>query len=295
MPSYAPMSTKGVALGEVTRALISKEAVELAPLPSPGFYSRLFVVWKTSGSWRPIISLSHLDLFLASSPFKMETVQSVLLSVRPGDWMVSIDLKEAYLQIPVHPDSRKYLRFVAFGRVYQFRALCFGLVLAPQVFARVMAPVSSILHSMGIRLSCYLDDWLIQSSSREAVLHNLQVVLNLCREFGIVVNPEKSNFVPSQRVLYLGTVLDSRSFVASPSPDRIARLLSLGEGFLSSIQQPAACWQSLLGTLSSLTHLVPGGWLRMRSLQFQLHRNWDRVEDSTLVPWTPACHLDLLW
>ena len=32
----------------------------------------------------------------------------------------------------------------------------------------------------------------------------------------------------------------------------------------------------------------------MRSLQFQRHRNWDRVEDSTLVPWTPACRLDLL-
>ena len=33
----------------------------------------------------------------------------------------------------------------------------------------------------------------------------------------------------------------------------------------------------------------------MRSLQFQLHRHWDRVEDSTLVSWTPACCLDLLW
>ena len=150
-------------------------------------------------------------------------------------------------------------------------------------------------HSVGIRLRRYLDDWLIQSSSREAVLHDLQVVLDLCREFGIVVNPEKSNFVPSQRVLYLGTVLDSQSFVASPSPDRIARLLSLGEGFLFSIQQPAACWQSLLGTLSSLTHLVPEGRLRMRSLQFQLHRNWDCVEDSTLVPWAPTRRLDPLW
>ena len=178
---------------------------------------------------------------LASSPFKMETIQSVLLSVRPGDWMVSIDLKEAYLQIPVHPDSLKYLRFVVFGRVYQFRALCFGFASAPQVFTQVMAPVSPILHSMGIHLRRYLDDWLIRSSSREAVLHDLQMVLNLCREFGIVVNPEKSNFVPSQRVLYLGTVLDSRSLVASPSPDWIARLLSLGEGFLSSVQQPAAC------------------------------------------------------
>ena len=115
MPSYAPMSTKGVALEEVTRALISKGAVELAPLPSPGFYSCLFVVWKTSRSWHPVIDLSHLNRFLTSAPFKMETAQSVFLSVRLGDWMVSIDMKEAYLQIPVHPDSRKYLRFVAFG------------------------------------------------------------------------------------------------------------------------------------------------------------------------------------
>ena len=41
--------------------------------------------------------------------------------------MVSIDLKDAYFQIPVHHDSRQFLRFVAFGVPYQFKALCFGL------------------------------------------------------------------------------------------------------------------------------------------------------------------------
>ena len=58
MSSYAPASIKGAVLEEVTLALITKGAVELAPLPSPGFYSRLFVVWKTSGSWRPVSSQS---------------------------------------------------------------------------------------------------------------------------------------------------------------------------------------------------------------------------------------------
>ena len=147
MPSYNPLSTKGVALGEVTQALIAKGAVELAPLPSPGFYNRLFVVWKTSGSWRPVIDLSTLNHFVAVSHFQMETIQSVLLSVCQGDWMASIDLKDAYLQVPVHPKSRPFLRFVAHGQVYQFTALCFDLSMAPQVFSRVMAPVSAILHS----------------------------------------------------------------------------------------------------------------------------------------------------
>ena len=100
MPSYHPLSTKRVALEEATRALVAKGAVELAPLPSPGFYSRLFVVWKTSGSWRPVIDLSTLNLYVDVSHFRMETIQSVLLSVRQGDWMASIDLAEAYLQVP---------------------------------------------------------------------------------------------------------------------------------------------------------------------------------------------------
>ena len=49
--------------------------------------------------------------------------------------MVSLDLKDAYLQVPFHPDSRKdsrkYLRFVVSGQVYQFKALCFGLSTTP--------------------------------------------------------------------------------------------------------------------------------------------------------------------
>ena len=295
MPSYSPTSIKGAALEEVTLALVAKGAVELAPLPSLGFYSRLFVVWKTSGSWRPVIDLSHLNRFVDASHFQMETIQSVLLSVRQGDWMASIDLKEAYLQVPIHPSSRHLLRFVFRGQVYQFKALCFGLSTAPQVFTRVMAPVSAILHSMGIRMRRYLDDWLVQSSSRDSLVRDLQTVLGLCHELGIVVNPQKSNLVPSQIVQYLGVVIDSISFRASPSQDRISRLRSTADAFRSSASPPASLWLSLLGALSSLAHLVPGGRLRMRSLQLCLHRSWDRLDLQAPVPVSLVCLQDLQW
>ena len=141
----------------------------------------------------------------------------------------------------------------------------------------------------------YLDDWLVQSSSRESLLQDLHVVLDLCRDLGIVINLEKSNLVPSQVVQYLGVVIDAQSFVASPSPDRITRLrLTAGE-FLSSADPPAGVWLSLLGMLSSLSHLVPGGWLRMRSLQLCLHQSWDRVDQSTQIPWSQDCLRDLRW
>ena len=97
MPSYNPLSTKGVALGEVTRDLIAKGVVELAPLPSPGFYSCLFVVWKTSGSWRPVIDLSTLNRFVDVSHFQMETISlSCFPSVRETGWPPSISGRLTY-------------------------------------------------------------------------------------------------------------------------------------------------------------------------------------------------------
>ena len=109
------------------------------------------------------------------------------------------------------------------------------------------------------------------------------------------MNPEKSNFVPAQRVHYLGTVLDAQTFRASLSQVHIDRLLSLGDEFLSSRLQPASTWLALLGTLSSFSHLVPGGRLRMRALHLALHRSWDRLDDSFLVSWSDDCLQDLLW
>ena len=64
--------------------------------PGPGFYSCFFLVEKASGGWRPVIDLSHLNEFVQLTLFKMETVASVLLSLREGDFLASLDLKDAY-------------------------------------------------------------------------------------------------------------------------------------------------------------------------------------------------------
>lgn len=67
--------------------------------------------------------------------------------------MISLDVQDAYFHILVHPDLRKYLRFVFEDQIFQFRALCFGLLTAPQVFTRVLAPLAGWLHLAGVRIS----------------------------------------------------------------------------------------------------------------------------------------------
>ena len=294
MPSYSPTSVKGQALEKELGSLLQKGAIEPAP-PGPGFYSRMFVVSKASGGWRPIIDLSTLNTFVERTRFRMETVQSVLSAIRQNDWMCSVDLKDAYLQVPIHQDSRKYLRFVTSQGAFQFRSLCFGLSTAPQVFTRVMAPVAVILHRLGVRILRYLDDWLILAATKEQCLRARDIVLQVCSDLGIQINWDKSILTPSQETTYLGILIDSRSFTASPSPKRRDRLRSLVREFLSLNVQPASLWRSLLGHLASLTQLIPGGRLRTRSLQLALRNQWDFQDESALISWSPRCKEDLVW
>ena len=88
-------------------------AVERVQNPgTPGFYSRIFLVPKKNGKLRLIIDLSLLNRYIKKQSFKMETVKSVRQAMRLNDWAISIDLTNAYLHVPIHHQSRKYLRFV---------------------------------------------------------------------------------------------------------------------------------------------------------------------------------------
>ena len=292
--SYSPQSIKGRALELEIQALLQKGAIEPAS-PSSGYYSRMFVVTKAPGGWRPIIDLSALNHFVVKTLFKMETTQSVLRSICRCDWMVSVDLKDAYLQVPGHPSSRKFLQFVAWGKTWQFRVLCFGLTTAPQVSTRVMAPVSAFLHRLGIRVLRYLDDWLILAANRDEAIRARDTVLDLCVDLGIIVNLEKSALNPSQVVSYLGVRIDSQTFRALPYPSRIEKFFSIVEEFLSSRGQSTKFWRVLLGHLASLIHLVPGGCLRVRSLQLCLRTHWDFLDESQIIRWDASSQEDLVW
>ena len=70
--------------------------LEIIEDPSLSFYSCLFVVEKASWGWRPVIDLFPLKKFIRQTPFRMGAAFSVLKSVRKGDFVTSVDLKDSY-------------------------------------------------------------------------------------------------------------------------------------------------------------------------------------------------------
>ena len=135
-------------LSEVPYQLVDKNAVEPVENQNPlGFYNRLFLVPKPNNRRRPVLDLSTLNIFLNTESFKMETIRT---SLQAGKWVTSIDFKDAYFPIPIHSQSRKYMRFHLQSRSYQFKALPFGLSTAPMEFTVVAKEVKLIALQRGI-------------------------------------------------------------------------------------------------------------------------------------------------
>ena len=170
-----------------------------------------------------------------------------------------------------HPSkSRKFLRFVAQGTVYQFQVLCFGLSTAPQVFMRVFAAVSAWAHTRGIWLLRYLDDWLVLASSETKARQHVQDLLLLCRDLGIVVNEEKSDLVPSRSASYLGMTIDTVAGKVSPLRARLEKFLRLAGNFVKMNSPPPPPPCSAVGG-APRTSLVAREAISPRSTSVALH------------------------
>ena len=152
---------KDLALASCIQSLLNKNTIIIEKVENTkylGFYSRQFLVPKPNQKWRPVIDLSRLITFLVIEKFKMVTPESIRASLIPGDWVSSIDLLDAYHHIPIHPASRKYLRFSHRSQLYQFTSLPFGLATAPETFTMIVKEVKLMALSGGIRVHQYLDD-----------------------------------------------------------------------------------------------------------------------------------------
>ena len=170
--------------------LISKPNLVRAPLirlqgpskrPSSGLlYQR----------WRPVIDLSRFNTFLPVKRFKIKTPESIRASLIPGEWVSSIDLSDAYLHIPIHPNSRKYLRFCHKSQVFQFTSLRASH--GPTGLYNDCKRSGAHGPDKGNQTSQYLDDWLIRAQFQEEAQVNSRTVVDLTQSLGWIINQEKS-------------------------------------------------------------------------------------------------------
>ena len=104
------------------------------------FMSSLFTREKRDGFYRMIPNLKQLNKHTEYENFKMESVQSVLNIIGPNCWMASVDLKDAFYMVPIHPDHQKFLKFKWKEHCYLFRGMPNGYSEAMKVLTKLLKP-----------------------------------------------------------------------------------------------------------------------------------------------------------
>ncbi|XP_060541827.1 uncharacterized protein LOC132710188 [Pantherophis guttatus] len=227
----------------------------------------------------------------------MHTLQTILETLRPGDFLTSINLTEVYLHVPIHPDFRKYLRFHYRGCHYQYAALPFGLSSTPRVFTKIMAALVAHIRSTPLRIQFYLDDILLQSSSLRAVRQDLATTIRIFQDHGFSVNWSKSHLVPTTCLQHLGAVINTVTSTVSLSVDRQTSLCSMALRCISERSSSLLGLSCLMGKMVSTYDIVPWSRLHSRELQWFLLPHQKNRSSTSLrrVSLPPAVISSLRW
>ena len=225
--------------------MLQKGAIRRASFNPRQFVSNLFIIPK-SGDLRPVINLKPLNEFVQYHHFKMEGLNTLLDLLSGSEFFTTIDLKHACFTIPIHPDHYKYLRFEWNSTLFKFICLPFVLSSAPRVFTKVLKPFVGSTRNKGIRLVIYLDDMAIISAFRKLSSQEAVIVVQILESLGFLINKEQSVLIPSQKMVFLGYVIDSVEIAVSLPEEKLNKLK----------EQTLALWEIPQCSIRELAHVI---------------------------------------
>ena len=134
----------------------------------------------------------------------------------------TFDLRNAYHQVPILKDDRKYTGFEANGRLYQFRWIPFGVTNGVAVFQRLM---DNIIKQEKLKDTFpYLDDITVAGVNQADHAKNVEAFLDVVKRQNLTLNHAKSVRSASS-INVLGYLV--RDGNIRPDPERLRPLKEL--------------------------------------------------------------------
>ncbi|XP_037871610.1 uncharacterized protein K02A2.6-like [Bombyx mori] len=161
-----------------------------------------------------------------------------------GKLFSKIDLKDAYLQFEIAPDSKKYLTLSTHKGYFQYNRMPFGISTAPSIFQHFLDQLLGDITNVAV----YFDDIAIAGKDLSEHLQTLSIVFDRLQNAGLKVNLKKCNFLQNQ-IEYLGHIIDKHGI--HPTKSKIDAIT----------KAPAPCnakeLRSFLGLVNFYERFVP--------------------------------------
>lgn len=222
------------------------------------------------------MSLKKLNEFIDTNHFKLEDLRTAIKLIFPNYFMASIDLEDAYYAVPIHRESRKYLRFQFLDKTFEFVCLPFGLCTSPYIFTKIIKLVVRYLRIKSFSSTIYLDDILCIEDSKEKCEVNVSETKELLLALGFLINERKSNFELSTRCKFLGFIIDSERYCIELTKDKRENLINMLDKFQSKKICSINEFAQLIGKLVAACPATEYGFLYTKLLEREkLFRPYD--------------------
>ena len=148
----------------------------------------------------------------------LPSVAAMISRVGNSSIFSKIDLKSAYLQLPLDDASKDYNTINTSEGLYRHNYLPFGLCSSPGIFQSFMCKILNGIQNTVI----YQDDILVLTPS--IAVHNvtLRKVLTALMQAGVKVNPSKCQFF-TDSVAYLGHIFNKDG--VHPDPKKLRAII----------------------------------------------------------------------
>lgn len=133
----------------------------------------------------------------------MPTIDELFYAVAGGNKYTRIDLKQAYLQMEVHPENQEMLTLNTHRGLYKCTRLLYGIASAPAIWQREIENVLKDIPGVAV----FLDDIKISDPTDQIHLERLKQVLNRLSEYNIQINMDKCEFF-REGIHYCGHYID---------------------------------------------------------------------------------------
>ena len=131
-----------------------------------------------------------------------------------GKFFTKLDMTNAYLQLPLDPDSKQYVTINTQKGLFQYDRLPFGVASAPAIFQRYMDTLLQGIQGVSI----YLDDILNAGATVDKNLKTLETVLKKLEDTSLRLNCSKCFFCHSS-LEYLGHIISEQGI--QPTADKV--------------------------------------------------------------------------
>lgn len=188
---------------------------------------------KANGGLRFCVDYRPLNRQTVKPAYPLQHMHSILSQLHQAKIISTIDMSEAFHQIPMDKDCQKYTAFAVEGKgLLEWTRMPYGLTGAPATFQNLMDQLKrrvkelilerNLPNKWGDQIFAYLDDWVILSQDIDEHLKLLSLLFEVLREAKLIINHEKSSFA-CKEVKFLGYIVDE--FGMRPNPEKVQPIL----------------------------------------------------------------------